>query len=92
MSQKRGKRISIRDCLLEELRVDYPELKCVRKKDPFSFSVWFKKMEFKTGWDYDEFWDQFGHLKARFSIRRKGNGILLEVSRFTGYIERREGE
>jgi len=92
MSQRRGKRISVRDALLAELRVDYPELNCVRKRDPFSFSVWFKKMNFKDGWEHGRFWDRFGHTGARFCIRRKRDGILLEVSRYTGYLERREDE
>lgn len=92
MGHKFGRRITLRDAKVEELRVHYPTLKCIRKRDPKSFSIWFKRMDFKDGWEYDDFYHQLGHLRAKFSIRGHRDGIMIDVSNYTGYLERRVGE
>lgn len=92
MGHKYGRRVTLRDSLIEEAKINFPEVKFIRKRDPKSFAVWFPRMDFKDGWEYDEFFDQFGHLKAKHSIRPYRGGILIEVTNYIGHIERRVNE
>lgn len=82
IKQKR-KRISYRDALSEEFTRDYPFVTFTKGEGPHAFTIWFRQADFGY-FDFCKFWDDLGLVDAKYAMRAKDDGILVDVSNYRG--------